>query len=165
MAQGLPQPQQRQGNLDLLCRCCHKKILGKPSSTFFAKIFVTSKPINMFQSDKLTININTRLVLRQTRTNTHPGTNMQGMIRVGSTTRTMGWNSPHRTISTPQHIVVQLYVMHLKFLSECLSRLPCPHLILHPQEVLDHQTPQFLNPGWPTTLSQMSGPRSKLPQS
>ena len=28
--------------------CCHEKILGKSSLTFFAKIFVTSKPINMF---------------------------------------------------------------------------------------------------------------------
>ena len=33
---------------DPLGNVCHNLILGKPSSTFFAKIFVTSKPINMF---------------------------------------------------------------------------------------------------------------------
>ena len=55
---------------------CHDLILGKPSSTFFAKIFVTSKPINMFRFDELIINTTTRLVLHQTRTNTHPWTDM-----------------------------------------------------------------------------------------
>ena len=131
---------------------------------FFAKIFITSKPINMFQFDELMINTNIRLVLHQTRTNTHPWTNMQGVIRVGSTMRAIGWNTPYQTISIPQHMV-QLYVMHLKFLSKCLSHLPCPHLILHPQEVPDHQTPQLLNPGWPTMLSRMSTPRPQLLQS
>ena len=144
--------------------CCHEKILGKSSSTLFAKIFITSKPINMFRFDELTINTNTRLVLHQTWTNAHPQANMQGVIWVGSTTRAIGWNSLHRTISTPQHVMVQLYVVHLKFLSKCLSRLPCPHLILHPQEVPDHRTPQLLNPGWSTTLSRTSGPRSQLLQ-
>ena len=137
----------------LMCSFCHDLILGKPNSTLFAKIFITSKPINMFQFNKLVINTNTQLVLRQTRTNTHPWTNMQGVIRVGSTTRTIGRNTPYRTLLTPQHVMIQLDMMHLKFLSECLSRLPCPHLILHPQEVPDHRTPQLLNPRRPTTLS------------
>ena len=138
---------------------CHNLILGKPSSTLFAKIFVASKPINMFRFDKLIINTNTRLVLRQTRTN------MQRVIGVRSTTRTIGQNTPYRTLLTPQHIMIQLDMMYLKFLSKGLSCLPCPHLILHPQEVPDHQTPQLLNLGWPTTLSRMSGLRSQLPQS
>ena len=149
----------------IACGWCHNWILGKPSSTRFAKIFVTSKPINMFQFDKLIIYTNTRLVLHQTRTNTHPWTNMQGVIRVGSTTRTIGQNTLYRTLLTPQHIVIQLDMMHLKFLSECLSRLPCPHLVLHPQEVLDHRTPQLLNPGRPTTLSRTSTPRPQPLQS
>ena len=144
---------------------CHNLILGKPSSIFFAKIFVTSKPINMFQFNELIINTNTQLVLHQTRTNTHPWTNVQGVIRMGSTTRAIGQNTPYRTLLTPQHIVIQLDVMHLKFLSECLSHLPCSHLILHPQEVPDHRTPQLLNPGWPTMLSRMSTPRPQPLQS
>ena len=31
--------------------------------------------------------------------------------------------------------MIQLYLIHLKFLSECPGRLPSPHLILHSQEV------------------------------
>ena len=55
---------------------CHDLILGKPSSTFFAKIFVTSKPINMFLFDEPIINTVTRLALHQARTNPHPWTNV-----------------------------------------------------------------------------------------
>ena len=55
---------------------CHNLILGKPSSTFFAKILVTSKPINMFQFDEPIINTVTWLALHQARTNTHPWTNV-----------------------------------------------------------------------------------------
>ena len=151
-------------DLSNLCHC-HEKILGNPSSTLFAKIFVTSKPINIVQFNKLTINTTIRLALHQTRTNAHPRTNMQWVIRVVSTPRTIGWNSLHRTLSTSQHVMVHLYVLHLKFLSECLSCLPCPHLILHPQEVPDHRTPQLLNSGWSTALSRTNGLRSQLLQS
>ena len=83
-------------------------------------------------------NTDTLLDLHQTFTNPHPWANMQGVIRVVSTTRTVHRNPLHRTLSTSQHIVIQLYLVHLKFLSEGVSCLPCPHLILHPQEVLDH---------------------------
>ena len=139
---------------------CRDKILGKSSLTLFAKIFVTFKTINMFWFGKLIINTVTILNLHQTTTNPHPQANMQGVIGVISTMRTVCTYPLYRAVLTSQHIVIQLYFMHLKFLSEYPSCLPCPHLILHPQEVLDQQTPQLQNLGWPTTLSWTSGLRT-----